>query len=111
MGGVRHAREQWLLWISDQQSSGMTIVAFCEPVGDQREFVLSLTGEARRSTSAISRLLQIECHGSHQLNHECLARMRHVGRRDRLRFDQGIDGRHGIFPIQQTRVGESSSML
>jgi len=33
MGGVRHAREQWLLWISDQQSSGMTIVAFCESVG------------------------------------------------------------------------------
>ena len=33
MGGVRHSREQWLLWISDQQSSGMTIVAFCESVG------------------------------------------------------------------------------
>jgi len=33
MGGVRHSREQWLLWIRDQRSSGMTIVAFCESVG------------------------------------------------------------------------------
>ena len=33
MGGVRHSREQWLFWIRDQQSSGMTIVSFCESVG------------------------------------------------------------------------------
>ena len=33
MGGVRLSREQWLFLIRDQQSSGMTIVSFCESVG------------------------------------------------------------------------------
>jgi hypothetical protein len=33
MGGVRHSRDQWLSWVVEQRSSGLTISAFCESVG------------------------------------------------------------------------------
>ena len=33
MGGVRYSREQWLSWVVDQRSSGLTIGAFCESIG------------------------------------------------------------------------------
>lgn len=33
MGGVRYSREQWLCWVVDQRSSGLTIAEFCDSVG------------------------------------------------------------------------------
>ncbi|MFK7817974.1 MAG: transposase [Planctomycetaceae bacterium] len=60
MGGVRHSRDQWLSWVVEQRSSGLTILAFCESVGIRENSFyrwrarLLAEGESLEDSQAIS---------------------------------------------------------